>query len=176
MGELSELGQPPGHTPSQTIGPFLAIAFHRPEERFAVGADDPDAVVIEGLVFDGAGELVTDAMVETWQADGRLARCNTDDEGRWEVRTVKPPVVATRDGTPQAPHLVVSVFARGLLDRVVTRIYFGDHDEANATDPTLAAVGDRRGTLIARPLPDAGARYGFDIRLQGDDETVFFDL
>ncbi len=100
-----------------------------------------------------------DAVIETWQIDGRFARCATDADGGWEVRTVKPPSVPTRDGTPQAPHLVVSVFARGLLDRVVTRVYFGDEEAANAADPTLAVVGaERRHLLVAdlvepRPVP-----------------------
>ena len=89
-------------------------------------------------------------MIETWQADGLFARCATDADGRYEIFTRKPPPIATVDGTPQAPHLSVSVFARGLLDRVVTRIYFPEEEAANAADPTLAAVAaDRRDLLVA---------------------------
>jgi protocatechuate 3,4-dioxygenase, alpha subunit len=88
------------------------------------------------------------------------------------VRTLKPGRVPGPDGTPQAPHVAVSVFARGLLHRVVTRIYFADEAEANAADPILSGVPEgRRATLLATP-DERG--YRFDIRLQGDDETVFF--
>ncbi len=128
-----------------------------------------------GRVLDGEGTPLGDAVVETWQIDGHFGRCATDADGRWTVRTVKPPPVATRDGTPQAPHLVISVFARGLLDRVVTRLYFGDEVESNAADPTLAAVGDdRRARLVADG--DKAQGYWLDIRLQGDGESVFFEI
>ena len=126
-------------------------------------------------MVDGNGDPVPDAVVETWQIDGRFTRCATAADGGWEVRTVKPPPVATRDGTPQAPHLVVSVFARGLLDRVVTRLYFGDEAAANDSDPTLAVVdADRRHRLVAQAT--APGEYRFDIRLQGADESVFFAI
>jgi protocatechuate 3,4-dioxygenase, alpha subunit len=103
-----------------------------------------------------------------------FGRCATDDAGRYRIVTVKPGPVPDRDGVPQAPHIDVSVFARGLLDRVVTRIYFGDETRANAADPVLATVpADRRDTLIAVPT---GAGYLLDIHLQGERETVFFDV
>ncbi len=158
-------------TPAQTVGPFLHLALADPAARFAV--PDGGSFDIAGRLFDGAGVPVADAVVETWQIDGYFGRCPTDDDGRWSIRTVKPPPVATRDGTLQAPHLVVSVFARGLLDRVVTRIYFGDEEAANGADPTLAVVdAGRRHLLIAEP--DGPRRYRYDIRLQGTDESVFF--
>lgn len=162
-------------TPSQTVGPFLHLALADPAARYAVAADVPGAITITGTVVDGNGDAVPDAVIETWQVDGRFTRCPTGPDGKWDVRTVKPPAVPTRDGTPQAPHLVVSVFARGLLDRVVTRLYFGDEAAANATDPTLAVVDpDRRHRLVAEPAAPGG--YRFDIRLQGDDESVFFTI
>jgi protocatechuate 3,4-dioxygenase alpha subunit len=163
------------HTPSQTIGPFLHISLADPQARHAVDPGSPGAIVVRGTVTDGAGDPVPDALVETWQPDGLFARCPTDPGGGYEIHTSKPPPVATLDGTPQAPHLSVSVFARGLLDRVVTRIYFGDETPANEADPTLATVdADRRHRLLAEP--DAEGGYRFDIRLQGDDESVFFSV
>jgi protocatechuate 3,4-dioxygenase alpha subunit len=176
-----------GSTPSQTVGPFLSIGLPWPDGPDVVPAGTPGAVLIVGTVFDGAGDPVPDAMVETWQADpdgrfdhpddprGRAAgwrgfgRCPTDDHGDYEIRTVLPGALPG-----QAPHLDVSVFARGLLHRVVTRIYFPDHAEAHADDPVLASVpAARRETLIAA-RHDGG--YRFDVRLQGPGETVFFDV
>jgi protocatechuate 3,4-dioxygenase alpha subunit len=162
-----------GLTPSQTVGPFLHLALADPELRDGVGADDPDAIAVRGTVVDGAGDPVPDAVVETWQYGGPFTRCATDGDGTWEVRTVRPPAVATVDGTPQAPHLAVSVFARGLLDRVVTRVYFAG-DPANADDPALAAAGDRASRLLA--VPDGDGSWRFDVHLQGADESVFFEL
>jgi protocatechuate 3,4-dioxygenase alpha subunit len=158
-----------GLTPSQTVGPFFAIAFGSPEARFVVREDAPGAIRISGRVLDGAGEPVPDALVETWQADG-FGRCPTHAEGRFEIVTVKPTRVPGVDGTPQAPHLDVSVFARGLLQRVVTRIYFGDEEE----DTFLQSLPpDARATLVAEPTDDG---YRFDVRLQGERETTFFAL
>jgi protocatechuate 3,4-dioxygenase alpha subunit len=165
--------EPVGLTPSQTVGPFLHLALADPALRNAVPVDDPDAITVQGTLSDGAGDPVPDAVVETWQFGGPFARCATDSDGFWGVRTTRPTSVATLDGTPQAPHLAVSVFARGLLDRVVTRIYFAG-DPTNDDDPALAAAGERAGRLVATPEPDGSWR--FDIRLQGDDESVFFEL
>jgi protocatechuate 3,4-dioxygenase alpha subunit len=162
-------------TPSQTVGPFLHLALDDPALATPVSADDPDVITVQGTVVDGDGAPVPDAVVETWQFGGPFARCTTDPEGTWSIRTRRPPAVATLDGTPQAPHLVVSVFARGLLDRVVTRIYF-DGEPANPADPVLAAVGARAARLVAHRQDDGTWR--FDIRLRadggGDDESVFF--
>ncbi len=164
-----------GATPSQTVGPFLHIALGDPAGCWAVPEGTPEAITISGVVLDGEGAPIADALVETWQVDGHLGRCATDDTGTWRIHTVKPPPAATRDGTQQAPHLAVSVFARGLLDRVVTRIYFADEHVANDADPTLAVVDpDRRRLLLAEGTPADG--YRFDIRLQGDDESVFFAI
>jgi len=167
--------EPLVHTASQTIGPFLHIALADPRARYAVEPDSPGAIVVRGTVTDGAGDPLPDALVETWQADGLFGRCPTDAGGAYEIHTRKPPSVPTLDGTPQAPHVSVSVFARGLLDRVVTRLYFGDEPAANDADPTLATVdAHRRHCLVAEPDADGG--YRFDIRLQGDDESVFFAI
>jgi protocatechuate 3,4-dioxygenase, alpha subunit len=206
-------------TPSQTVGPFLAIGLPWPDGPFVVPEGTPGAISIGGLVLDGAGEPVPDAMIETWQAapDGSFAhpddprgpgaawrpgaaagsgpgaaagvagaagfrgfgRCPTGRDGRYRIVTLRPGALPCPDGRTEAPHLDVSVFARGLLDRVVTRIYFPDEAAANAADPVLAAItgDDRRGTLIAAAAPGAGAgAFRFDIRLQGGRETVFFDV
>ena len=137
----------------------------------------PGGIRIHGRVFDGAGEVIPDALIETWQADpeGRFGtdfrgfgRCPTDAEGAWEIFTLKP----GRVDSEQAPHIDVSVFARGMLNRTVTRIYFADED--NAGDPVLASVPEaRRATLIARR---DGGDYQFDVHVQGARETVFFRL
>jgi protocatechuate 3,4-dioxygenase alpha subunit len=133
-------------------------------------------------VLDGEGAPVRDALVETWQADPppgpafrAFARCATDDEGRYEVVTLAPGPVPGPHGTTQAPHLDLGVLARGLLARVVTRVYFAEHAALHAHDPVLARVAPaRRATLVARPAPDGTHR--FDVRLQGEGETVFFAL
>ena len=187
-----------GTTPSSTVGPYLAIGLTWPDGPYAVAEGTPGAIWLRGRVFDGNGDLVPDAMVETWQADpdGRFAhpddprgavtvpgfrgfgRSHTIDGGAYAVHTLKPGPVPDGAGGWQAPHVDVSVFARGLLDRVVTRIYFGDEAEANAADPVLAALPDEssRRTLIAQPSEDG---YVLDLHLQdcadkGMTETVFF--
>jgi protocatechuate 3,4-dioxygenase alpha subunit len=169
-----------GLTPSQTVGPFLHIVLPWEDGPDVVGPDTPDAVELVGQVRDGDGKPVTDALVETWQVDPTapdargFGRCPTDDDGRYRIRTRLPPALPAGDGSVEAPHLDVSVFARGLLDRLVTRVYFGD-SESRADDPVLATVPpERRASLSAQPLDDG--RYRFDIVLQGPDETVFFDL
>ena len=161
----------PELTPSQTVGPFLHLALADPTLAVPVAADDPHALLLAGVVVDGEGIPVPDALVETWQWGGPFARCATGSSGEWSVRIRRPVGVATLGGTAQAPHLVVSVFARGLLDRVVTRVYF-DGDPANADDPVLALAGERVAALLARQTVDGTWR--FDIHLQGDDESVFF--
>jgi protocatechuate 3,4-dioxygenase alpha subunit len=171
-------------TPSQTVGPFFGFALPWPDGPHVVPVGTPGAFWLRGRVLDGAGEPVPDALVETWQADpdGRLddpafrgfGRCPTDPAGAWALHTVKPGRLPGRDGAPQAPHLAMSVFARGLLNRVVTRVYFADEQPANAADPVLASLDEPlRATLLARQDGDG---YTFGIRLQGEHETVFFDL
>jgi protocatechuate 3,4-dioxygenase alpha subunit len=160
-------------TPSQTVGPFFAFALPWLEGPYVVAHGTPGAIRIEGRLLDGGGRPVPDGLVETWQPAGPglrgFGRCPTDGEGRYAILTLKPAAAA-----PHAPHVAVSVFARGLLKRVCTRVYFAD-EAANRADPTLAAIADpaARATLIAERA-DGG--YRFDIRLQGEGETVFFDV
>jgi protocatechuate 3,4-dioxygenase, alpha subunit len=184
----------PALTPSQTIGPFLHIEVPYEGEEQLVRPNHPGAIRVLGRITDGNGDAVDDALVEIWQANaaGRYAhpedtrqdipledgftgfgRCATDQEGRFEFLTVKPGPVPGPNGRTQAPHIDVSVFARGLLNRLVTRIYFPDEADANAADPVLSLIEDEaeRRTLIADQ--DDGA-LRFDIRLQGEDETTFF--
>lgn len=180
-------------TPSQTVGPYFAIGLPWPEGPHVVPLDTPDAIRIAGTVYDGEGKPVPDNLLETWQADpeGRFADLHgygeqselpgfrgfarvgfEDGDGSFEVVTVKPGRVPGPGGALQAPHIDVTVFARGMLSRCVTRIYFADEPAANAADPVLARIPEgRRATLLAQPA-DGG--YRFDIRLQGDGETVFF--
>ena len=187
-----------GLTPSQTVGPYFAIGLPWAEGPNAVAPGTPGAFTLRGTVRDGAGDPVPDHLIETWQADGDgrfadlhghggpsarpgfrgFARCGAPDgdgDGSYALLTVRPGRVADRDGVLQAPHIAMTVMARGMLRRVVTRVYFGDEEPANASDPVLARVPvARRETLLARPDPDGG--YRFDIRLQGPGETVFFDV
>ncbi len=159
----------------------------------------PDAsgtrIHIEGTVFDGDGKPINDCMIEIWQADsqGRYAspganralpntkfkgfgRSATDKAGVYAFDTIKPGSAAGPGGKPQAPHIVVCIFSRGMLRQVYTRLYFDD-EPGNASDPILNMVpADRRGTLIAHKQPGADNQYRFDIRVQGGDETVFFDI
>jgi protocatechuate 3,4-dioxygenase alpha subunit len=180
-------------TPSQTVGPYFAICLPWPEGPSVVPEGTPGTIRIGGTIYDGEGTPIPDHLIETWQADpeGRFsdlhgygersrlegfrgfARCGAEvGDGTYEILTVKPGRVPGPEGTLQAPHIAVTVLARGLLHRCVTRIYFGDESEANATDPILHRVPvERRPTLIAAPV-DGG--YRFDIRLQGPGETVFF--
>ena len=157
----------------------------------------PDAtgqkIRIQGQVFDGDGKPITDCMLEIWQADsqGRYAspqdtrarpntqfkgfgRSATDKNGVFGFATVKPGPVPGPNGSTQAPHIVVAVYSRGMLRQVYTRLYFADETAANAADPILQIVpAERRGTLIAQKRGDV---YRFDIRMQGENETVFFEV
>lgn len=182
-------------TPSQTVGPYFAIGLPWDVGPFAVAEGTPGAIKLTGTVYDGDGDPIPDHLLETWQADpqGRFADLHgyggpsllegfrgfaryglEDGDGRYEILTVKPGPVPGPGGLMQAPHIDMSVFARGMLNRVVTRIYFADEPAANAADPLLARVpAERRHTLIAQPTVEG---YQFDIRVQGSDETVFFDL
>ena len=162
-------------TPSQTVGPFFAVELCWPDGPYVVPEGTPGALRLSGRLLDGAGDPVPDALVETWQADpdGRFGhgfrgfgRCPTDAEGRFWVLTVKPGPVPHPGGGLQAPHVDLSIFARGLLRQAVTRVYFADEPAANAADPVLAAQPDpARATLLAAPV--AGG-YHLDIHLQGE--------
>ena len=194
-----------GITPSQTVGPFFAYGLtsngkYDWNDAFTNNLVTPDTsgerIRIEGRVFDGDGAPVPDCMLEIWQADaqGRFSdpqdqralpnssfkgfgRCGTDANGGYAFDTIKPGMVPDPDGQPQAPHILLAIFARGMLLQNYTRIYF-DGEAGNAADPVLALVpADRRATLIAECQPGNGnAVYRLDIRLRGDDETVFFDI
>jgi protocatechuate 3,4-dioxygenase, alpha subunit len=194
-----------GITPSQTVGPFFKYGLtpggkYDWNDAFTNNLVTPDAsgerIRLEGRVFDGDGQPVPDAMLEVWQADaqGRFAdpqdkralpnaafrgfgRCGTDEDGAYAFDTIKPGQVADPDGKPQAPHILLAVFARGMLRHLYTRIYLGD-EGANAADPVLAIVPpERRSTLIAaRESGNGNAVYRLDLRLQGDNETVFFEV
>jgi protocatechuate 3,4-dioxygenase alpha subunit len=187
----------PEPTPSQTVGPFFHDALLGEDRSELVPPHHPRAVRIEGTVYDGAGDPVPDAMVEIWQANeaGRytdpiddrenpphdpetfsgFGRSGTDADGRFSYLTVKPGPVTGHEGIPQAPHIMVSVFARGLLKRLVTRIYFPDQAESNARDPVLSSIEDPefRTTLVAN---GEGGVLRFDVHLQGDNQTAFFEL
>jgi protocatechuate 3,4-dioxygenase alpha subunit len=188
-------------TPSQTAGPFVHIGTvpalaglrTRSEERLniLVGADTAgERIVIEGIIRDGAGALVTDAMIEIWQADRQghygtsgfsgWGRAVSDFEtGLYRFETIKPGVVAFHDGRLQAPHVAFSIFARGINIHLQTRMYFPEDRAAHAADPVLMAVGEAAliETLIARKEERGNDMvYRFDIYLQGELETVFFDF
>ena len=184
---------PPMTTPSATVGPYLSIGLAWEDGPYAVAADTRGAIWLRGTVYDGNGDPIPDALVETWQADpdGRFdhpddprgaaatpgfrgfGRSQTVDGGAYAICTLKPGRVPDGEGGLQAAHIDVSVFARGLLDRVVTRIYFADEAAANAEDPVLRSLPDdtARQTLLAQPTDDG---YRLDIHLQGERETVFF--
>ena len=159
-------------TPSQTIGPFYGFAL--PFEGDSEATPPGHGVLrIEGQVLDGAGAPVTDGLLELWQGE-QFARCATDAEGVFHFTALKPVPVPGPDGTTQAPHFNLTVFARGLLRQLQTRIYLPDEEAANAADWVLVQIGpERRQTLIARS-EDGVLR--FDVHLQGEGETVFFAL
>ena len=191
-----------GTSASQTVGPFFRFALDRPTWS-DLTADGPlgERIRLTGRVLDGDGAPVPDALLEIWQANaaGKYAhaadaqpkeldpnfrgfgRACTDDDGRYAFTTIVPGTVPNPSGAPQAPHVNVSVFARGLLKRLVTRVYFGDREAENARDPLLASIADAdaRASLVARRDPGAGsdlATYRFNVVLQGANETAFLDV
>lgn len=192
-----------GQTPSQTVGPYFAYGltatqygydFDQPFDAvLALDGASGERIRLEGRVIDGDGNTVSDALVEISQPDGlgrypasvdearaigfrAFGRCGTgtDAQNRFVFHTVKPGA----ESPGEAPHVNVIVTMRGLLLHVFTRVYFDDEADANARDPVLASVpAARRPTLIARRVEEGGAvRYRFDIRMQGAEETVFFDV
>lgn len=189
----------PGLTSSQTVGPFFHEALLRDgQSTLVAAATKGQRIAIEGLVTDGNGTPITDAMIEIWQANdaGRydhpadtqdkpvdpafhgFGRAGTDKTGLYRFETIRPGAVPGRGNSLQAPHIAVTIFTRGLLLHLTTRLYFAG-EPLNETDPVLALVPDeaQRQTLIATEV--AGTTlptYRFDIRLQGANETVFFEI
>jgi protocatechuate 3,4-dioxygenase alpha subunit len=191
-------------TPSQTVGPYFKYGLtpgrdYQWNDAFSNDLLTPDVsgerIRIVGQVFDGDGMVIPDSMLEIWQADGQgrfagpqdahalpnsafkgFGRCGADANGGYSFHTIKPGPVPGPGGKPQAPHVLLAIFARGMTQQAITRIYFED-ESSNAADPILALVpADRRGTLIARREDGGSMIYRFDVHLQGDSETVFFDL
>ncbi len=189
-------------TGSQTVGPFFSFGLLRTDAvRHVLTQPETsgERVRIEGRVLDGDGAPVPDALIEIWQANahGRynhpadqgpaaleptftgFGRCGTEDDGSYWFETIKPGGVPFKDGQMQAPHINVTVFARGLLNHAMTRLYFAD-EAGNSNDPILLCVPEeRRATLIATRNASASgetAVYHFDIILQGKGETAFFNL
>ena len=182
-------------TASQTVGPFFHLGLTDRRNLGKIAADDTPGqhIWLHCRVLDGDGQPVPDAMIELWQADSEghyshpenpaangafrgFGRLPTDEEGTCVFETIRPGRVPASDGRFQAPHINVSVFARGLLKRLATRIYFAQ-EPSNEADPILSLVPtDRRSTLMARPDPHDSATWRFQVRLRGERETVFFDV
>jgi protocatechuate 3,4-dioxygenase, alpha subunit len=190
-------------TPSQTVGPYFTMRLSGEGENVLTTPDSlGERIRIEGRVLDGDRNHIEDALIELWQADGAgryhhpaddrddvpldpafigFGRCASDFKtGAFSFLTIKPGQVPHPDGGMQAPHLSLTIQARGMLNPTFTRVYFDDEAAANAADPVLQTVpAHRRATLIAeREDGDDSSvpTYRFDIRYQGDDETVFFDV
>ena len=191
-------------SPSQTAGPYVHIGAlpnfagidgvydEDLGQRMVLGAVRGERITLRGTVYDGTGAALRDAMVEIWQADAAGLYAGQDgadpaftgwgrqagdmETGAFAFETVKPGAVPFRDGRMQAPHVSVWIVARGINLGLQTRIYFADEEEANAADPILARIEhrDRIATLMARP--EGQGVYRFDIRLQGENETIFFDI
>jgi len=186
-------------TPSQTVGPFFHFCLTTEKccvRRIAGAGVKGEHVLLTVRVLDGSGEAVPDAMIEIWQANSEgkynhpddpqaksidpeflgFGRMGTAENGSCEFETIKPGRVPGPKDVAQAPHLNVAVFGRGMLKQLYTRIYFAG-DPANREDPVLALVPEeRRNTLMAHPDLARSGGWHFDIRLQGEDETVFFDV
>lgn len=190
----------PQATSSQTVGPYFSIGL---KALYCAELADPQVpgqhITIHGRILDGDGKPVPDAVFETWQADAQgkyahpeddtqnagrtgflgFGRIPADKDGRFRFSTIKPGAVPGPDGTTQAPHILVSVFMRGLLTRLVTRIYF-PREALNDEDYVLRLLEPaRRTTLIAKAVPSPGDElqgvFEWNVILQGTDETVFFD-
>ena len=165
-------------TPSQTVGPFFHDCLLRVDRCESTAGDEGGVQIhVEGCVLDGDGAGVPDAVIEVWHS-ASFARIGTDAEGGFSFSTTRPKHVELDRGTMQAPHLSIAVFARGLMNHLLTRIYFED-ESSTESDPILRLVPEaRRTTLIARRVADESLTplYRFDIVLQGAGETVFFDF
>jgi len=180
----------------QTVGPFFSIGLTRLyRDNLAAPGVSGERVEVSGRILDGDGKPVPDGIIEIWQANahGKYAhpedvqdkplepgftgygRVPADDDGRFRFTTIKPGRVPGPDNKPQAPHLAISVFTRGLLRRLVTRLYFPD-DPSNADDFALSLVEpSRRATLIAKKVEGRPGALEWNVILQGPNETVFFD-
>jgi protocatechuate 3,4-dioxygenase, alpha subunit len=184
-------------TTSQTVGPYFSIGL-APLYRSELASPEVagERIMIQGRVLDGGGMPVPDAVLEIWQSDAKgeysvskdstgaasesaffgFGRIATDVNGFFQFSTIKPGCVEGPDGVKQAPHLLVSVFMRGLLNRLMTRIYFLD-EPGNEKDAVLQFVDpDRRGTLLARPVGGNLSQLEWNVILQGEHETVFFEF
>ena len=191
---------PFGQTPSQTVGPYVHIGLLWPDGEDVVPQGTDGEITVSFTLIDGARNPMSDAMIETWQADadGRFdhpadprgavasrttgfrgfGRAFADETGTMSITTIKPGPLPAENGAVEAPHIDVGIFARGMLERVVTRMYFPDEAEANALDPVLSAVPEhKRARLVAAPVHGG---YHLDIVLQNTDpdgdETPFFLL
>ena len=184
-----------GLTPFQTLGPFFDFGLVISDGDVVATPESAGRhIVIEGTVRDGQGKALPDALVEVWQANAAgkyrhpadrqdrpldpafdgFGRVATNEGGEFAFKTIVPGRVPGPDGTLQAPHLAIGFLARGVLTRLVTRLYFED-EPSNAEDAVLSLVPiERRSTLLAKRI--AADRYRFDIVLQGPGETVFFDV
>jgi protocatechuate 3,4-dioxygenase alpha subunit len=176
-------------SPSQTVGPFFHIGFDRlyVNDLTAKGVSG-ERVIISGKIIDGDGKPITDAVIEIWQADAQgqysnsadakfkgYGRIPTDEHGRYNFVTLKPGRVAGTEGELQAPHIAVSIFMRGLLKRLVTRIYFPDEASNNEDTILKLTPSERRATLMANKLASDATKLEWNIVVQGKQETVFFD-
>lgn len=183
-------------TPSQTVGPYFSLGMAwLTTTDLAKDASAGERIVVAGCVWDGDGKPIPDSVLEVWQANASgkythpddpqdtpidpgftgFGRIPTDTEGRFRFVTIKPGATPGSDNTLQAPHIAVTLFMRGLGRQLTTRIYFSD-EPANGEDPILGRIEEpaRRETLIARRIPGTN-EYRWDIHMQGDFETVFFD-
>jgi protocatechuate 3,4-dioxygenase alpha subunit len=169
-------------TTSQTIGPFWHLLLDESWADLTRFGAAGDVISLTGRVIDGAGHPLTDACVEIWQAAPEASenftgfgRAATDDDGVFRFKTVKPGPLPGPGNSLQAPHIALTIFARGLLFQLSTRVYFAG-DPANENDPILGLIEDsgRRATLLAKEV--AAGRWHIDIFLQGGKETVFFEI
>jgi protocatechuate 3,4-dioxygenase alpha subunit len=183
-------------TSSQTVGPYLQIGFKAlANEDLAPAGTAGERITLAGRLLDGDGKPVNDGVVEIWQANAQgkyahpedaqdkpidrafrgFGRSLTKNDGGFRFSTIKPGQVPGPDSTTHAPHIVVTVFARGMLKHLITRMYFPD-EPANASDPVLKLVpAERRATLIAKRIAGEKGALEWNIVIQGKDETVFFD-